>query len=164
MERTLIVSDTHGKLDNLKTVLARIGHIDRLIHLGDSEGGSALIQKMVDCPCEMVAGNCDFGSGLPRNKEIQVGRYKIWLTHGNLYRVNYGPADIMRMAEDYGFDVVMFGHTHEPLIQPSAYTPGGVMAVNPGSLSQPRQANHRPSFIIMELDAEGMIHFTLNYL
>ena len=46
MERTLIVSDTHGKIDNLKIVLERIGHIDRMIHLGDGEGLEYAIENL----------------------------------------------------------------------------------------------------------------------
>lgn len=37
-ERILIVSDTHGRLNYFKEMLARTGKPDRLIHLGDSEG------------------------------------------------------------------------------------------------------------------------------
>lgn len=39
MKRALIVSDTHGREENLERVLAEIGMPDALIHLGDSEGG-----------------------------------------------------------------------------------------------------------------------------
>ena len=58
-----------------------------------------------------------------------------------------------------GADIVMFGHTHRPLID----LDGSVWAVNPGSISQPRQDNHLPSFLIMDLDSRGDAHFTLNY-
>ena len=37
MKRALIVSDTHGREENLERVLAEIGMPDALIHLGDSE-------------------------------------------------------------------------------------------------------------------------------
>ena len=36
--KILVVSDTHRHNENLLTVLKKIGHIDLLIHLGDSEG------------------------------------------------------------------------------------------------------------------------------
>ena len=41
---------------------------------------------------------------------------------------------------------------------------GDIIAVNPGSLTYPRQENRKPSYIIMELDREGKVHFTINYL
>ena len=39
-----------------------------------------------------------------------------------------------------------------------------IIAVNPGSLSYPRQEGRRPSYIIMELDREGVAHYTVNYI
>ena len=57
-------------------------------------------------------------------------------------------------------DIVLFGHTHKPVI----VRKGAVTAVNPGSLSYPRQEDRNPSFAIMEIDHKGEVHFTLNYL
>ncbi len=48
-------------------------------------------------------------------------------------------------------DIVMFGHTHRPLIEKDH----GVVALNPGSTSYPRQDGHLPSYIVMEIDANG---------
>ena len=39
-----------------------------------------------------------------------------------------------------------------------------IIAVNPGSMTYPRQEGRRPSYIIMELDGEGNAHFTINYM
>ena len=55
MKRALIVSDTHGREENLERVLAEIGMPDALIHLGDSEGGEDTIPMLVTCPVYMVA-------------------------------------------------------------------------------------------------------------
>ena len=38
------------------------------------------------------------------------------ITHGHYYYVNTGIEDIEREAEGRGFDIVMFGHTHRPII------------------------------------------------
>ena len=46
MKRALIVSDTHGREENLERVLAEIGMPDALIHLGDSEGGEDTIPML----------------------------------------------------------------------------------------------------------------------
>jgi hypothetical protein len=63
-------------------------------------------------------------------------------------------------ARSRGVDIVMYGHTHKPVID----TSGGMIAVNPGSLTYPRQAGRRPSYILMELDEEGKAHFSIHYL
>ena len=38
--KVLIVSDTHGREQNLAEALEQTGPIDQLIHLGDGEGGA----------------------------------------------------------------------------------------------------------------------------
>ena len=54
----------------------------------------------------------------------------------------------------------MFGHTHRPLIDYGK----NVIALNPGSLSYPRQEGKRPSYIMMETDIKGDAHFRIEYL
>ena len=53
--RILIISDTHGNENNLKTVLKREGKPDRVIHLGDVERGEERIERLVGCPLDIVA-------------------------------------------------------------------------------------------------------------
>lgn len=64
--KLLIVSDTHGREENLKRVLEKTGPIDRLIHLGDVEGSEDYIRSLTEAPVSMVAGNNDWYSDLPR--------------------------------------------------------------------------------------------------
>lgn len=157
--RILIVSDTHKKHKNLERALERVAPIDMMIHLGDAEGYEEDIAHMAGCPMEIVAGNNDFFSKLDREKELMLGKYRTLITHGHYYYVGSGIADIKREAVGRGFDIVMFGHTHRPLID---Y--GDVIALNPGSLSYPRQEGRQPSYIIMEIDKKGEAHFTIEYL
>ena len=58
--KILIVSDTHGKEENLDRVLEEIGKLDCLIHLGDVEGQEDYIEAVAECPVHMVSGNNDF--------------------------------------------------------------------------------------------------------
>lgn len=160
MKRILIISDTHRQNENVKIVLEKLGPVDMLIHLGDAEGGERYIEQIAGCPCEMVCGNNDFFSALPKEKEIMIGKYKVLLAHGHYFRVSLGTEFIMMEAAARGFDIAMFGHTHRPSIEYG----NGIIAVNPGSLSYPRQENHRPSYIVMEIDREGEAHFTISYL
>ena len=66
--KILIISDTHRKHDNLLKVLERECPVDLLIHLGDAEGYEDYIAEQAGCPVEVVAGNNDFFSSLPREK------------------------------------------------------------------------------------------------
>jgi putative phosphoesterase len=159
MMRVLIVSDTHGRNHYLLKTLERVSPIDMLIHLGDIEGGEEYIKSIVPCPMEMIAGNNDFFNGLPKEKIIQIGKYSIMLTHGHRYGVNFSTNGLLDSATRNKVDIVMFGHTHVPMIDLS----GAIWVINPGSLALPRQHGRVPTFILMDIDTKGDAHFTLNY-
>ncbi len=159
--RILIVSDTHRRTGNLDKVLRLVQPVDMLIHLGDVEGSEDYIRACVDCPVHIVAGNNDFFSDLPMEEEIQIGRYKVFLTHGHYYSASMGIQRLKEEALARGAQIVMFGHTHRPLID---YGKDKVIVVNPGSLSYPRQEGRRPSYVLMDLDRDGEAHFSIAYL
>ena len=158
--KILIVSDTHRKTEYLEMVLEREKPLDLLIHLGDIEGDEDYIQVIAECPIEAVAGNNDFFTDLPGEREIQIGRYKVLLTHGHYYYVNTGIRHIKREAAARKIDIAMFGHTHRPFIEQDDE---GIV-LNPGSISYPRQEGRRPSYIVMELDEDGEASFSVEYI
>ena len=158
--KILVVSDTHGHTKNLERVLEKVGDIDLFIHCGDLEGGEDYIRALVDVPCYMVAGNNDWFSDLQREMEISVDDYRIWITHGNNYGASMGPERLLEEAAARNVDVVMYGHTHRPLIEYQ----DNIVIFNPGSLSYPRQNGRKPSYLIMEIDRDHEAHYTINYL
>ncbi|MCM1099803.1 MAG: metallophosphoesterase [Clostridium sp.] len=157
--KVLIVSDTHKKND-IYLNLVKLHKPDMVIHCGDAEGAEDLLTEAADCPVYIVLGNNDFFSKLPRELELQIGRYKVWVTHGHNYYVSMGNETIKQEAEARGADIVCYGHTHRPVVDKS----GDVIALNPGSLSYPRQENRRASYIIMEIDRQDRAHFTIAYV
>ena len=86
--------------------------------------------------------------------------YKVWVTHGHNYYVSMGNETIKKEAIDRGVDIVLYGHTHRPVID----IDDDIIAVNPGSLSYPRQEGRQPSYAIVEIDRRGKVHFTIAYL
>lgn len=158
--RILIISDTHGQQKYLEQILDRIGKIDALIHCGDVEGQEDYITALCGCPVYIVAGNNDYFSMLDREIEFDLGPYHIFLTHGHYYGVSINNEGILDEGQSRNADIVMFGHTHKPCLE--RYK--GVTLLNPGSLSYPRQQGKKPSFMLMEIDDAGEIHYTLNYL
>ena len=59
--KILIVSDSHGNNRNLIHAVKNMsGTMDMMIHLGDMECSPDRIRELVDCPVEMVKGNCDY--------------------------------------------------------------------------------------------------------
>ena len=157
--RILIISDTHRKLDNLEEVMEKVKP-DKIFHLGDAEGDEDIIQAEAGCPLEIVRGNCDFYSNLPAELVLEVGNHIVFMTHGHYYDANYGVDDLVVAAQDKDADVVMYGHTHVPLIEEY----DGVTVINPGSISNPRQEGRKPSYIVLDVDSEGELHFNLNYI
>lgn len=158
--KILIVSDTHRKNDNYFTLLERQKPLDMVIHCGDAEGSEYALSQAAECPVQIVLGNNDFFSNLPRELEFEIGQYHVWVTHGHSYYVSVGCERIKQEARERGVDIVMFGHTHRPYLDEEE----DLITLNPGSLSYPRQDGRRPSYIIMELDEEGKADFRIEYL
>lgn len=158
--RILVVSDTHRHNENLKTVLGEIGHIDMLIHCGDAEGSEDYIREMIDCPMCIVAGNNDFFTRLPADVILEADGRKILITHGHHHHVTMGIELLVQDALARGADIAIYGHTHRPMMEIRA----GVVILNPGSISYPRQSGRTPTYMIMELDKFGDMHYTLHYI
>jgi hypothetical protein len=158
--RILVVSDTHRKNDNYFKAVESAGKLDMVIHLGDVEGSEYVIEEAVDCPVEIVAGNNDFFSDLPSEKTLQIGKYRVMITHGHRYYIGMGNEMLKKEAIAAGADIVMYGHTHKPVIDISK----NIIAINPGSLSYPRQENRKPSYIIMDIDSDGEARFDIRYI
>ncbi|QUO20644.1 metallophosphoesterase [Clostridiaceae bacterium Marseille-Q4143] len=159
--KVLIVSDTHGREQNLAEALEQTGPIDQLIHLGDVEGGAEHIRELAgDAPAAIIAGNNDFFCDLPNERIFTLGGHRIFMTHGHGYFVHSGTLYLKREARKKGADIVMFGHTHKPYIEED----NELLVLNPGSLSLPRQEGHRPTYIVMEIADDGQISYELCYL
>lgn len=157
--KVLIVSDTHRKNENYFVAVER-EKPDMVIHCGDAEGSEYALTETAGCPVYIVLGNNDFFSNLPRELDLDIGPYKVWVTHGHNYYVSMGSEHIRREALIKGVNIVMYGHTHRPVVDQS----GQVIVVNPGSLSYPRQEGRRPSYVVMALDEMSELNFRIEYL
>lgn len=158
--KVLIVSDSHRDNSNIEKVLKKVKPIDMLIHCGDAEGAERYIQQLAECPIYVVAGNNDFFSTLQKELVFNIDKYKVFLTHGHYYYVSMGTERLVEEAKLRGVDIVMYGHTHKPLID----IRDDIVIINPGSISYPRQEGRKPTYIIMETDEYGDAHYTLNYV
>ena len=157
--KILLVSDTHKKNENYFIVLEEVKP-DLVIHCGDGEGSEYALTQAADCPVEIVLGNNDFFSDLPRERVLELEGYKVWVTHGHNYYVSRGRETIKREAAARGMDIVCFGHTHRPVVD----VEDTVTALNPGSLSYPRQDGKRPSYMIMNLKQGIKADYKIHYL
>ena len=163
MKKILVASDTHGRLQNLKKVIALNNPVDMFVFCGDGEGIEQELGELGlpgRCELHMVRGNNDYFSDLPKDDEFYIGPYKAFLTHGHLYGVSVSSRRLAEEARERGCALAFFGHTHRPAQEEE----GGVTCLNPGSMSYPRQFDRRPSFLLIEQEDSGRLHFHQGYL
>lgn len=158
--KILVVSDTHGRDENLELAVMQETPFDMLIHCGDVENREFYIEALVECLCCIVSGNNDFFSDLPREEVVEADGNKIFVTHGHYYGVSMDVAGVVDEAKDRGCNAVLFGHTHKPFLE----TIDGILTINPGSLTYPRQRGRRPSYAVLETDDDGRLNAELKYL
>ena len=158
--KILVVSDTHGIDEELEEAVLREAPFDLLVHCGDIEGREIFIEALADCPCEMIAGNNDFFSDLQREKEFCFCGHRALLTHGHAYGVSMDISGVVEEAVYRQCDIVFFGHSHKPVVAER----DGVLAVNPGSLSYPRQQGRKPSYVVMECEEGEKPTVEIRYL
>mgnify|MGYP000477734836 FL=1 len=161
MLRILIMSDSHGRNENVELAIAQvreeIGEFQMLIHLGDV-GDARELESLAGVPCYIVRGNTDYDAKLLNANVIEAGGHRIFATHGHLYQVDMR-LDLLRFAAlENDCDIAMYGHTHVPYLEED---PDDVTILNPGSISKPRQADHRYTYMVMEIDDEDEVTYEL---
>jgi putative phosphoesterase len=130
--RILVVSDTHRDRYALRRALLAQPTAEVVIHLGDGEEEAN--EMKLNFPEKMflqVRGNCDWGSALPAEGIAQLEGKRIFYTHGYTYNVKFGLYEAVSAARAKKADVLLFGHTHNPMTE---YR-DGLYIMNPGSLN-----------------------------
>ena len=132
-----LVSDTHGLFrPQLREALAGV---DLIIHAGDVGGADVLRQLSEIAPVEAVSGNVDDRRDplLRRERSLPVGALTIHVSHGD----ELGSPRPELLLARYAGDVLVYGHTHRPLVFRSA---DNRLVVNPGAAG-PRRFDLKPS-------------------
>lgn len=154
----LIVSDTHGNIENLEMVIDFCGtQISGIIHCGDGVRDiAAITMKRISIPSYYsVKGNMDANSNAPLIATLGIDNKKILVFHGHTVNIETILDDTAVMAKKEQAQVVLFGHTHIPLYKRC----NGVLIINPGSLGKPR-ACWGPSFCILHYGNEKNLSAT----
>lgn len=132
-EYTLIVmSDSHGDREIVAEIKDRYqGRVSAIFHNGDSELASddSLWEGI-----RVVQGNCDWLGGYPETLVTSFTGVRVAQTHGHLHAIHAMWDRLMYFAEETQADICLYGHLH----QAAAWQEGGIVFVNPGSLTQPR--------------------------
>ena len=131
-----VISDTHGLLrPDVHTALAGV---ELILHAGDVGGDEILDELELIAPVRAVYGNTD-APGQPRLADaidLSIGGVAIHVSHGH----EIGSPVAAKLLERYAADVVVFGHTHRPLIARA----GDRLVLNPGAAG-PRRFDIMPS-------------------
>ena len=77
-----------------------------------------------------MPGNCDYGSADQPERLTELGGVRILMMHGHTRHVKSGPMAAMYAARECGADILLFGHTHQPLVDRS----GDFWVMNPGCI------------------------------
>jgi uncharacterized protein len=120
--RVGLISDTHGLMrPEALEALAGVAHI---VHAGDIGTAEILAQLRAIAPVTAVRGNNDkdtWAKGIAEHEVVEIGGKSIYVLH-DLKELDLDPAAS-------GFNVVVTGHSHKPLITRR----DDVLYVNPGS-------------------------------
>lgn len=162
MKRILVASDTHGRNDHLREVIAQNPPFDLFIFCGDGEGLEQHAAQLLgpQCALFMVRGNNDYFSELPYDLTVPLGKYRAFVTHGHRYGAGLSCRRLAEEAASQDCALCFYGHTHRP----DKERVDGVLCMNPGSLSYPRQFDRRPSYLLIEQDDAGELHFHQAYI
>jgi putative phosphoesterase len=118
------------------------------LHGGDIGPAELLIELEALAPVTAVYGNVDgfeLRSRLPQVAEVELDGLRIVVTHGD----QFGSPTPQLLHEAFPTaDVIVYGHTHRPLLELVDKT---VTVMNPGSAGQAR-FGVPPSVGIMELE------------
>lgn len=153
--KILVLSDTHiptrAKAFPAKVVEA-LREADLILHAGDLATPEVLDELCgYGKPVVAVRGNVDVPElRLPRRAVIPVGPFKIGMIHGDgAASTTLGRA--VAAFADEPVQVVVFGHSHQPLLQEE----NGRFYLNPGSPTDKRR-EPRYSFAWIHVEEDGL--------
>ena len=141
-----VISDTHGLLR--PEVFDVFKEVDHILHGGDVGKWEILIDLQALAPVTAVYGNIDgheLRSRLPQVATVELDGFEIVVTHGDQMG---SPTPAKLHAAFPRAEVIVYGHTHRPLLELVERT---VTVMNPGGAGAPR-FGLRPSVGILELE------------
>lgn len=165
-----IISDTHLSVDddenltnNLVSQLKEIFlGVDEIIHAGDCSEPFILERLKEIAPVRTVRGESDNNASLEEFIIITANKYNIGVIHKK-------PEHLEDFFKKNNIHILVFGHTHQPLIMG---TPYNTLLINPGSPTKPKAPPPkrgfdapiaRPTVITLKIDEDNILStFVIN--
>ena len=152
--RIACIADTHvpdraRSIDKNAIKILKNSNVELILHAGDLTSLKVLDVLEEIAPVVAVQGNMDYfyGTDLPRERIISVGKFKILLFHGSGIYPRGDTQQLRYKALERECNVIITGHTHVPFFSEVS----GVTIVNPGSLGDPRYGSKK-SFMILDIN------------
>ena len=146
-----LISDTHGLVR--PEAIAALAGVDLIVHAGDVGAASVLDALRAIAPVHAVHGNVDLADGtLAGSIDLDLAGVRVHISHGH----ELGSPTPERLAARYDADVIVFGHTHKPLV----VSVGRTLVVNPGAAG-PRRFKLQPSVALLTLPERDVRLITL---
>lgn len=131
-----LISDTHGLLR--PEVFEALAGVELILHAGDVGGPAIITQLRAIAPVQAVYGNTDPPGqpGLAASIGLRLDGVSVHVSHGH----ELGRPTPQNLLERYDEDVIVYGHTHRPLVERA----GPRLVVNPGAAG-PKRFDLQPS-------------------
>ena len=110
-----VISDTHGMLR--PAVVDVFREVDRIVHCGDVGSPRILDQLALVAPVSAAYGNTDGFDVRARSSRVvrlECNGRSIIALHGDQFGM---PTPRVLKGEFSDADIILFGHTHKPLIE-----------------------------------------------
>ena len=139
-----LISDTHGKLRH--NVLDVFADVDVILHAGDIGSQDIITTLEAIAPVHAVHGNTDDFEVRAKYGEsvmVELAGVKFAIVHGHVFG---SPNPTLLRAAFPDVDVIIYGHTHVPLVDRGARP----IVINPGAAG-PARFQLKPSVAILRL-------------
>ncbi|MGB9595782.1 MAG: metallophosphoesterase [Candidatus Poribacteria bacterium] len=128
-----IISDTHDNIPKIKEAVSIFNtkQVEFVIHAGDYIAPFS-IALLDDLKCDYVGvfGNNDgekIGLAKKSKYRIKVPPHNITLENRKII-ILHEPNDIDNLIKSQNYDIIIYGHTHNPVIEKH----NGILVINPG--------------------------------
>lgn len=149
-----LISDTHGKLR--AEVFGAFERVEVILHAGDIGGLDIITELETIAPVHAVQGNTDdsiIAARYGESAQVTLGGVTIVVAHGHLLG---SPTPARLRAAFPDADVVVYGHTHMPLVDRDAKP----LVINPGAAG-PARFKLKPSVAVLEVPSLEVRHIDL---
>ncbi len=157
-----LISDTHipSRAKGIpKEVFTTFAAVDFIIHAGDLVQLSVIDELEQIAPVLAVSGNMDgpeVSSILPQINSLKIFDRKIGVVHDP--NTLMGMNKMREITQENGFDVLVYGHTHNANIK----WEGKTLYINPGSPTNPSSLLNKPSVALLKITKDEITPEIIN--